>query len=85
MIIVTLSNWRRKVKILIAAVLVGAILGSGYILFDTLTQGVAGRAENDRDARGSLKVDAPPSSEPESGEEDLVETFMETLKTFCRQ
>lgn len=67
MIVVTLSNWRRKLKMLIALLLLLAVVLTGGILFldwgeETVT---TGDFDNDRNSSGSLKVEASP--EPGTG------------------
>ncbi len=80
MIIIGFSNWKRKLKICILVVALTAILVSGYLLFGRTDLPAMGNADNDRDARGSLKVDAIPPGNAEA--ENWWGEFIETLKTY---
>ena len=63
MIVVTLSNWRRKLRMLIALLLLLAVVLVCGILFLDWGQEAAttGDLDNDRNSSGSLKVEASPA------------------------
>ncbi|NLJ99865.1 MAG: hypothetical protein GX318_01335 [Clostridia bacterium] len=87
MIVITFSNWRKKLKILVILVflILAVALISSYLLgAKTAVTGLD--SENDRSPSGSLKVDSEIMKEKE---EDADATWwgdlMETLKTHYKE
>lgn len=81
MLIVTISNWKQKVKVLLLVVLLlliaGMVLGFMNIGEDSETEAV-----NDRDANGSMKVEATSEVEPQDVDGNWFGGFVETLKGY---
>lgn len=81
MMIITFRNWKKKLRILIWGLVLALLIGSGYFLLQRVGLPSFGSAENDRDARGSLKVDAHPAE----GDGDWWGEFVETLKAYYQE
>lgn len=82
MIVMTISNWRKKLRIVLIILLLAFLAGS-VMIFMQLGKGPAGSAENDRDVNGSLKVEAP-STEAEEVDSNWWAEFTETLKSYYK-
>lgn len=83
MIIMTISNWRRKLRIVLILILL-TLIGGSILMLLQMGEPEQG-ARNDRDANGSLKVEAVPSSEGEEVDQGLWSKFMETLKSYYQE
>lgn len=82
MIVMTISNWKRKLKLLLLLILIALIAG-GIISLMNL-KGESDTANNDRDANGSLKVEATTQNIPDDVEVGWWDGIMETLKDYCQ-
>lgn len=78
MIVMTINNWRKKLKVLLVIIILAFLIGIVWMMLGMGKHGVES-AENDRDAHGSLRVEAGSSSGEEVGTNWLVE-FMEVIK-----
>jgi hypothetical protein len=83
MIVMTISNWRKKLRLLLLVVVVVLIAGGIFINLDI--GDVLKGASNDRDSNGSLKVEAAPGGEIEEVDSDWWGEFVETLKTYYQE
>jgi uncharacterized protein (UPF0333 family) len=83
MLIMTISNWRGKLKVLLLVVL---LLLVGGIVVSYLNMGGDSEtgAVNDRDANGSMKVEAAPQADPQEVDGNWFGGFVETLKGYCQ-
>jgi len=79
MIVMTISNWRRKLKLLLLLILVALIAG-GIFTFVNLHSGPE-TAKNDRDVNGSLKVEAT-NSDTQEADAGWWGDFVETIKSY---
>lgn len=80
MIIMTISNWRKKLKIALAVIFF-LLLGGILWMFLGMGEEKEVGAENDRDANGSLKVEASPGEALEVDSSWWGE-LVETLKAY---
>ncbi|NLO89676.1 MAG: hypothetical protein GX088_05030 [Clostridia bacterium] len=87
MIIVTLKNWRRKLKILITVLillLIVALVGSYFFQLSEKTVTTIELDSKDRSPNGSLKVDTKIETEMQN-EEVWWNKFIQTLKTLSQE
>jgi hypothetical protein len=85
MIVMTINNWRRKLRIVLVVILLAVVIGTICMLLGLGREGGIGTAENDRDAHGSLRVDAASTVEKEEVNTHWWGEFIETLKTITQQ
>jgi len=85
MIIVTLKNWRKKLKILITVLILLFIVALAGSYFFELSEKAVTTIEldsKDRSPNGSLKVDTEINEEEMQNEEVWWNKFVQTLKTL---
>lgn len=80
MIVMTISNWRGKLKLLVIFILVALIAGSLISLLHF--PATSDTADNDRDADGSLKVEATSESKRQEVDSGWLGEIVETLKHY---
>jgi|LFRM01.1.fsa_nt_gb hypothetical protein len=85
MIVMTINNWRKKLRIVLVVLLLAVVIATVCMLLGMGREGGIGTAENDRDAHGSLRVDAASPVEKEGVDAHWWGDFIETLKTITQQ
>lgn len=83
MLIMTISNWRRKLKVLLLVVLLLLVAGTVVSYLNMEGERETG-AVNDRDANGSMKVEATPRDDSQEVDGNWFGGFVETLKGYCQ-
>ncbi len=81
MLMVTISNWRKKVKILLLVVLLLLIAWLVFAFADIGKDPETG-AVNDRDGQGSMKVEATTEGDAQEVDGNWFGEFVETLKGY---
>ena len=84
MIIMTISNWRKKLKLVLLTVLLAVLAASALMLLQ-LGEAPEVGADNDRDVNGSLKVEASPSVDTEEAASNGWEELLETIKVYYQK